>query len=403
MKRVMVALGSRSEMIKLAPVVQVLREKHQHQLRLRTVQTDQSDEQTWQSVSLFGLVPDQHLRIDPTALPDVLRFSREITKAIGQEIDKTRPELVVINGDSLLSVLSAQQAFLRRIPIVHIEAGVRSYESTYDNQVESHRRMLSAMANFHCVSNAHAANNLRSEGFPVYEIGITGNPIVDALAMINRAGALDGPATVFPRPPSLHHAKILVALGRHDGATNRFSNLELAFAIANLAHDHPGLEFSIAPTPTLALNGNVRSILGAVKNVQLLERLSYLEFVQEIKRTDLVLTDCGDIQDEAITLGKPILVMQDAADRPELIRTGGGKLVGTSQEEIIDGVREALANTDDYQKMRAAPNPFGDGRASQRIGQLIANWSRNRVLTPHSFEPFVFDQTRQGPIPKKYH
>lgn len=403
MKRVVVALGSRSEAIKLAPIIRVLRERHRHQLHTRAIQADNGDRQLWEALSLFGLTPDESLDINTNAENNILKFSRAVTNGMGEQLDQTKPDLMVVNGDSLLSVLAAQQAFLRRIPIVHIEGGVRSYESTYDNQYESHRRMLSAMANFHCVSNAHAANNLRSEGFPVYEIGITGNPVIDAIEQISAQGALAQKNNKTNSSPTLQSAEIFAAIGQPKNLGDAYSNFEFAFALANLAHDHPGLHFVIASCPGVRMDNNLRSILSSIQTVELKESMDYLEFIKVMDNADLVLSSSCDIQDEAITLGKPILIMQDAAERPELIRLGGGRLIGSSQEEITDGIRETLRQQEAYQDMRLAQNPFGDGKASQRIGQLIANWSRNRVLTPHSFEPFVFQKTPELRQIPSYH
>lgn len=403
MKRVVIALGSRSEAIKLAPIIRVLREQHRHQLQTRAIQADNGDQELWQALSLFGLTPDESLDIHANAENNIVKFSHDVTNGMAEQLDQTRPDLMVVNGDSLLSVLAAQQAFLRRIPIVHIEGGVRSYESSYDNQYESHRRMLSAMANFHCVSNAHAANNLRSEGFPVYEIGITGNPMIDAIEQISAQGALARGVNKNLPPPTLQKAKIFAAIGQPKNINDSYANFEFAFALANLAHDYPGLNFVVASCPGVKMDNNLRSILSSIKTVELKESPDYLEFIKAMDGADLVLSGSCDIQDEAITLGKPILIMQDATERPELIRLGGGRLIGSSQDEISEGIRETLHQRDVYQHMRRAQNPFGDGRASQRIGKLIANWSRNRVLTPHSFEPFVFQKTADQNRLPRYH
>jgi UDP-N-acetylglucosamine 2-epimerase (non-hydrolysing) len=403
MKRVMVILGTRSEMVKLAPVIIALQETSA-KVNLRWLNAGQHPQLVRQAGSVFGLVPDREFQLEGKS-SSLIDISQKIGEGVSKELDHWAPDLVIVQGDSLSAVLGSQQAFYRRIPIVHLASGARMAQSTAAETNGSFRRMLSAMANFHCVPTATAANGLRAEGFPISSIGITGNTAVDALQMVSQQpiNGVNGNGTCtngrelsaqHKNTPSLKGARILVAMRYQDILSAGIP--ETAFAIANLAHDYPGLNFIIPLSPDIQIQGILYSILNSVKNIKLQKPMNYLEFVREMEACDLIMTDSGDIQDEASALAKPVLIMRETTDRPELIQSGGGRLIGSTQDSIVNGLTAVLGSPGTYRKMAEASNPYGDGRASHRIARLISNWSRNNVLTPRAFEPFGADQKKRA-------
>ncbi len=385
MRDVLVALGTRSEMVKLAPVIRTLRDEYAKKINTRWIHTGQNPDVVWQTGALFGLTPDRQvkLKVESEQLKDL---SWEISNAMATELDGMAPDLLIVQGDSISSVLASQQAFIRRIPIVHIEGGLRSYEGHADAVRESNRRMLSALASFHCVTNSAAAYTLRAEGFPAYEIGVTGNTIVDALNIVQANGVLRHDKLCVHKHVSLSGAKVLVAINALTKWAGALTNI--GFAIANLAHDFPGLRFTVAVYPHTVAHNGINSVLSCLKNVELRDPMPYLEFIRLVQESDIVLADSSDIQDESISLGKLVLIMQEAPRSEMKAVIPDHRFIGVTSSSIYRGVQSVLGDAKTYQGLIGAPNPFGDGHASQRIGRLISNWARNSVLTPHAFDPF---------------
>ncbi len=403
MRKIFIPLASRSETIKIAPVIKLLKDEYAQQLTTRWIHIGPNPDLVWQTGALFGLTPNRQIPTDGNE-DDLHALSFQISKTVSDELDEQRPDLILVQGDSMQAVLSAQQGFIRRIPIVHIDAGRRANGTEIDYQKESNRRMLSALATFHCVANAETASNLRSEGFPSYEIGITGNPIVDAAQLVARTGLLEGPAQDRGTPVSLAHAKLLVVIQSPDTPRSRIS--EFAFAIASLAKDHSGVQFTIIADTHQRGTRELTSILGSHPQVRFVPPMHYLNFAKTVKAHDLVLTDSSDIQYEVVALGTPALLMRSATEDQTPLGAQAEQRIGCSQQSIVDGVTQILAMPERFQQLSQQPNPLGDGKASSRIGRLLANWSRNNILTPRAFEPFSTLSTtplRADGTPRRYH
>jgi UDP-N-acetylglucosamine 2-epimerase (non-hydrolysing) len=403
MRKILIPLASRSETVKLAPVIKLLRDEYAQQLATRWIHIGPNPDLVWQTGALFGLTPHRQIPTDENE-DDLHALSFQISKTISDELDEQRPDLLLVQGDSLQAVLSAQQGFIRRIPIVHIDAGRRANGSEIDYQKESNRRMLSALATFHCVANAETASNLRSEGFPSYEIGITGNPIVDAAQLVARTGLLPDLSQERGVPVSLTQKKLLVVIQSPDTPRSRIS--EFAFAIANLARDHKGILFTIIADADQRGARELTSILGNHPQVRFVPPMHYLHFAKAVKAHHLVLTDSSDIQYEVVALGTPALLMRPAGERQMTLCNHDDQQIGCSQRSIVDGVTDILSTNGRLEQLTQQPNPLGDGKASSRIGRLLANWSRNNILTPRAFEPFTTLNTvplRADGSPRRYH
>ena len=403
MKKILIPIASRSETVKAAPIIKHLKEEYAQQLATRWIHIGQNPDLVWQTGALFGLTPNRQITTDHTE-DDLHALSFEISQMVSDELDEQRPDLVLLQGDSLQAVLSAQQAFIRRIPIVHIDAGRRANGSEIDYQRESNRRMLSALTTFHCVANADTANNLRNEGFPAYEIGITGNPIVDAAQLVARAGLLEKPFAETMSADSLETARLLVVIQSPDTPRSRIS--EFAFAIAALAHKHPGLQFTIIAEHHQRGAKELTAVLGTLKQVRFVAPMQYLTFARAVKSHDMVLTDSSDIQYEVVALGTPALLMRPTTEGQPLLREQDGQRIGCTQKSITQGIEDILRTPAQFSERRQQPNPLGDGKASARIGRLLANWSRNNILTPRAFEPFSTATSmplRADGTPRRYH
>lgn len=385
MKKILIPIASRSETVKAAPIIKHLKEEYAQQLATRWIHIGQNPDLVWQTGALFGLTPNRQITTDHHD-EDLHALSFEISQMVSDELDEQRPDLVLLQGDSLQAVLSAQQAFIRRIPIVHIDAGRRANGIEIDYQRESNRRMLSALATFHCVANTDTANNLRSEGFPAYEIGITGNPIVDAAQLVARTGLLENLAAESMRATSLENARLLVVIQSPDTPRSRIS--EFAFAIAELAHNHPGLQFTVIADDHQRGARELTAVLGALEQVRFVAPMQYLSFARTVKSHDIVLTDSSDIQYEVVALGTPALLMRPTTEGQMPRKEQDGQRIGCTQKSITQGIEDLLITPAQFSERRQQPNPLGDGKASARIGRLLANWSRNNILTPRAFEPF---------------
>lgn len=385
MKQVLVAVGTRSEMVKLAPVIRTLRDEYPRLFSTRWVHTGLNPDQVWQTGSLFGLSPDHEFELRKS--PDnLVEHSWELTNAITRELDYSQPDLVIVQGESLSSMLASQQAFMRRIPVVYIANPLRNLLVSSDSRKASYRRLLSAVSAFQCVVDEYDATHLRAEGVPAIEIGVTGDTVVDALQMVMRHGVLSDKNPSADKEVSLDRARVLVAL---DGRAKWSGNMtELSMAIAELAHDYGGLDFTVVLYPDASIRGLVASILESVSNVSIRQPMPYQEFVRLMQQHDVVLTDARDLQDESLTLQKPTLMMNDGVPYPESSSTQGVRFVAWDQDSITTAVRELLVDQERYRESVPLENPFGDGHAAQRISRLLANWSRNETLTPRAFEPF---------------
>ncbi len=363
--KVAVIFGTRPEAIKMAPVVRALKARPGVQTEVWS--TGQHREMLAQVMDLFAIEADRDLKVmEPNQSLNGL-FARVLTRL--EDVFATeRPDRVLVHGDTSTAAAAATAAFHHKIPIGHVEAGLRSGRLDQPWPEELNRRVVDLVADHLYAPTASARDNLLAENLGRKHIVVTGNTVVDALLHVK--GRIDAEpeleASLAARFPQLDPSKKLVLVTGH-----RRENFGQGFQdICRALHDI-GEHEDVQVLYPVHLNPNVRkpvmSLLADRPNISLVEPVDYLSFVYLMGRASVILTDSGGVQEEAPSLGKPVLVMREVTERPEALEAGAVKLVGTDVERIVTSVREALDATDHKQ----IPNPYGDGRAAERIVQEI--------------------------------
>jgi UDP-N-acetylglucosamine 2-epimerase (non-hydrolysing) len=366
-QRVLAIFGTRPEAIKLFPVIDALRTEG---VTCRVCVTAQHREMLDQILALSGIVPDHDLNLmQPGQTLDGLTAA--LLTGIGRVLDAEKPTRVIVQGDTATAMVGALAAYYRKIPVSHVEAGLRSGDIHHPWPEEVNRRIVATMADQHFAPTSTAANALRREGIADATIYETGNTVIDAL-LATRARLTADPSIC---------AGIDAVIDRFNGkriiavTTHRRENFEamagMAGAITDIAkRDDVGIIFPVHPNP------NVRRAMAALADqpdIMLIDPLDYPDFVRLLDRCHLVLTDSGGVQEEAPTFGKPVLVMRETTERPEGVAAGTAKLVGTDPATIVAEVSNLLDNPAAYDAMSRAHSPFGDGHAASRIAKVIAN------------------------------
>lgn len=363
MKKVLVIFGTRPEAIKMCPLVIEL--KSRSQLETIVCVTGQHKQMLNQVLDVFGIVPDYDLAImkENQTLFDVTNSILENVRGI---LLGEKPDLVLVHGDTTTAFTSALASFYLQIPVGHVEAGLRTYDIYSPFPEEFNRQAISIISKFHFTPTVSSLNNLLKEGCDSKSIYVTGNTAIDALK--------------YTLTKSYHHEifdwlgndrLILITAHRRENLGQPLVNMFKA--IKRVIDEHADLK-AVYP---IHLNPNVRrvanEIFGNSSRIKIIEPLDVLGFHQFMARSYLILTDSGGIQEEAPSLGKPVLVMRDTTERPEGIEAGTLKLVGTSEEYIYQTFKELITNQEQYNKMAYSSNPYGDGYASQRIVDIIIN------------------------------
>ena len=372
MFKVMTVFGTRPEAIKLAPVIKEL-QHHSTTLKSVVVVTAQHRQMLDGVLNVFSIKPDYDMNImgENQGLSDI---TCKILKNIESIYDKERPDLVLIQGDTTTVFAASLAAYYRKIPVGHIEAGLRSRNKYQPFPEEINRRLTSVIAHLHFAPTDEAKTNLLHEGISEDLICVTGNTVIDAL--------LEVAAQDFTFDNDLLNnikgRMILITAHRRESFGKPF--IDICNAILTLAKQYPDVTF-VYP---VHLNPNVRNIvypmLGNLSNVILIEPLEYLPFVHLMKRACIILTDSGGIQEESPSLNKPVLILREITERPEAVKAGSAKLVGTRSQTIIRETTRLLEDTQEYERMTHIANPFGDGRASKRIVDFIKLEFNNKLL-----------------------
>ncbi len=370
--KITVVFGTRPEAIKLAPVVHRLASATW--CSLRVVVTGQHTEMLDQVLDLFGIVPDSDLAImqPGQSLYDVTTRS---LAGLEREFQLHRPDMIIVQGDTTTTFAASLAAFYGRIPIAHVEAGLRTFDKYAPYPEEVNRVLTSHLADWHYAPTERARENLCREGIPSSHILVTGNTAIDALHwIVAQLAALDSaqrrqllalPEDVVEFCERGDRRFILVTGHRRENFGEGFERI--CTALATLARTAPDVTIFYP----VHLNPNVREpvvhLLGAVPNVRLLEPLPYREFAYLMQHAAFIITDSGGIQEEAPSLGKPVLVLREVTERPEAIEAGTARLVGTDSERIVTTALQLLHDEKFYCSMAKAHNPYGDGRAAERI------------------------------------
>ncbi|MCU0353268.1 MAG: UDP-N-acetylglucosamine 2-epimerase (non-hydrolyzing) [Cytophagales bacterium] len=365
MTKILTVFGTRPEAIKMAVLVQKLNARPAFEHRLCV--TGQHRQLLDQVLELFNIRPDFDLNI-MQAGQDLSDITSRVLLGIREVFKTFRPDLVLVHGDTTTCFATTLAAFYAGIPVGHVEAGLRTGNLQAPFPEEANRVMVSRLATYHFAPTTRNVQNLLKEGTDGANIMQTGNTVIDALLQV--ATQINGlskrwQGSVLEKCISQHDKILLVTGHRRENFGQGF--VEICNALADLARRHPSLQI-VYP---VHLNPNVQKpvyeIIGGFANIHLIESLSYEDFIFVMKNAHLVLTDSGGVQEEAPGLGKPVLVMRDTTERPEAVEAGTVRLVGANASKITAGVTELLEDQEVYQRMAQAANPYGDGRATDRI------------------------------------
>jgi UDP-N-acetylglucosamine 2-epimerase (non-hydrolysing) len=355
------------------PVVHAL---HAHgEVDARVIVTAQHREMLDQVLAIAGITPDVDLDVmTPNQSLDAL-LARLVT-GLGELFDRDRPARVLVHGDTLTTMAATLAAYFRKIPVGHVEAGLRSGDIYQPWPEEVNRKVAGAVANLHFAPTEAAAAALLAENVPAERIHITGNTVIDAL-LATTARLHEEPALAAGLDPLAARfvAKRIIAVTSHRRENFGDGMEAIAAAIADIAaRNDVAVIFPVHPNPQV--RAAMEPVLGDLANVALIDPLDYPHFVRLLGMSDLVLTDSGGVQEEAPSLGKPVLVMRETTERPEGISAGTARLVGTDRARIVTEIFSLLDDKDAYEAMSRAHNPFGDGTAAQRIAEIVARAHR---------------------------
>lgn len=366
--RVLVTFGTRPEAIKMFPVVAALREAGI--IDVKVVVTAQHRELLDSVLALADLTPDLDLdlMLQDQSLDGLA--SRILTR-FGEALDALRPDRVLVHGDTLTTMMASLACYFRRIPVGHVEAGLRSGDIYSPWPEEVNRRVTAVIADLHFAPTATAAAALRAENVPETAIHITGNTVIDALLFAQKRLTADPHLAPTIAPLRERFAsKRIIAVTAHRRENFGQGMHQIAQGLQTLAaRDDVAIIYPLHPNPKV---GEVmRPALAGYENIALIDPLDYLDFVAMMAASDIVLTDSGGIQEEAPSLGKPVLVMRNTTERPEGVASGTALLVGADAGGIVEQATRLLDDPKAYQAMARAHNPYGDGTASKRIAELL--------------------------------
>ena len=374
MKKILSVFGTRPEAIKMAPVVNELR-KNQHQFDSRVCVTAQHRQMLDQVLSLFEITPDYDLDIMSSG-QSLTEITGSVLRGVESVLLDFAPDVVLVHGDTTTTMATSLGSFYQQIPIGHVEAGLRTGDKYSPWPEEMNRLLTGSIAEFHFAPTDQASQNLLAEGVSAKHIVVTGNTVVDALLTTSKR--LDEDASrveeLDERFAYLNSTKrlILVTGHRRENFGPGFEQICNALKVLSLSHADIEIIFPVHLNPSV--QEPVTRILGDVAGIHLVEPQDYLSFVYLMRRGSIILTDSGGVQEEAPSLGKPVLVMRDTTERPEAVRAGTVKLVGKDTDTIVTAVSELLSNASAYESMSKAHNPYGDGKAAERIVKSLADF-----------------------------
>ena len=368
---VMTIYGTRPEAIKVAPVIMAL--EADDRFDSLTVVTGQHREMLDQVNDVFGIVPDHDLDIMSHGQTLGQIFARVMSR-LDPILEARRPDAVIVQGDTSTSTAAALAAFYRQIPVVHLEAGLRSGDIMSPFPEEANRKITSQIASLHLAPTLRSLANLVAEGVRLENIVVTGNTVIDALYLaVERRTAFTDVA--LERVAASGRRIVLVTTHRRENWGDAMESV--GRALARIAQRFPDAEIVLPVHRNPVVRDAVLPHLAGLVNVTVTEPLGYGEFTHLLSLSTLVLTDSGGLQEEAPSLGKPVLVMRDNTERPEAVEAGTARLIGTAEERIVAEVNRLLTNDAAYAAMAQAINPYGDGRSAGRVLDATA-----RMLAP---------------------
>lgn len=379
--KILTIFGTRPEAVKLAPIIKKL-DVYPDRFTSVVCVTGQHRQMLDNMLDLFKIVPDYDLDImkPSQTLFDVTCRSLAKMKYV---LEKERPDLVLVQGDTTTTFAVSLAAFYLKIPVGHVEAGLRSFDKFHPFPEEVNRSLTSHIADLHFAPTMAAKENLLKEGIDQSKIRVTGNTVIDALLMVTKH--LESPETQMRWDEYFFHKwgisfdsrRIVLVTGhRRESFGKGFQNICAALKQIATTHKDIKLIYPVHLNPNV--QDPVRKILSDVDNIHLIDPLDYEPFVYLMSRSFIILTDSGGIQEEAPSLGKPVLVMRDVTERPEAVEAGTSKLVGTDVKKIVREAKRLLTDQEYYIKMSHTHNPYGDGKAGDRIIEFLEDFEVRR-------------------------
>ena len=382
--KILTVFGTRPEAVKLAPVIKEI-EKRPGDFTSVVCVTAQHRDMLDQVLDLFEIAPEYDLSImrKNQTLYDI---TARVLHGIRPVIEKEKPDMVLVQGDTTSTFAGSLAAYYAKVPVGHVEAGLRTYDKYRPFPEEINRRLTSQIADIHFASTKRAKENLLREGVIDKNIFVTGNTVIDALLMVVKKQSTPHVKEKWNSFLNAYNLKlndnekrlILVTGHRRENFGKGFENI--CNALKDIAASNP----DVVLVYPVHLNPNVQEpvkrILSGVKNICLMLPLSYEPFVYLMSKSYLILTDSGGVQEEAPSLGKPVLVMRETTERPEGVDAGTAKLVGTDRGRIVDNVSRLLRDEDAYALIASGVNPYGDGRAAVRILDALSRFNNEAII-----------------------
>ncbi|WP_350546426.1 non-hydrolyzing UDP-N-acetylglucosamine 2-epimerase [Pseudoalteromonas sp. 5-MNA-CIBAN-0065] len=369
--KVLTVFGTRPEAIKMAPLVHALAADERFESRCCV--TAQHREMLDQVLELFKITPDYDLNLMKAGqtLPEITsRILLELTPVLKE----FKPDVVLVHGDTATTFAASLAAYYEQIAVGHVEAGLRTGNIYSPWPEEGNRKLTGSLTKYHLAPTENSKANLLKENVAAESISVTGNTVIDALLLVKQQieSDTDLSNTLAAQFPMLDESKKLILVTGHRRESFGGGFERICEALAQTAKAHPDCQILYPVHLNPNVQEPVKRILKDVNNVHLIEPQQYLPFVYLMNRAHIILTDSGGIQEEAPSLGKPVLVMRDTTERPEAVDAGTVRLVGTDIAKIISALNELLTNDESYKTMSRAHNPYGDGKACQRICDILA-------------------------------
>ena len=363
--KVLTVFGTRPEAIKMAPLVKEL-EKYPETFESIVCVTAQHRQMLDQVLNLFNIKPDYDLDImKPNQ--DLWTITSDVLLLMKDVFEKAKPDIVLVHGDTTTSMAAALSAFYARIPVGHVEAGLRTFDKHYPFPEEINRVFADAVCTYHFAPTETSVENLVKSAIPKEHIYKTGNTVIDALLHTVENNKID--LSYIGLNPELK--TILLTSHRRENFGEPIRNI--CKAVLKLVEDNKDIQVVYPVHLNPNVQKPVKELLGNTERIHLIEPMEYAPFSSLMKEAHLIMTDSGGVQEEAPSLGKPVLVLRTTTERPEAVEYGTVKLVGTDTDVIVKEVQNLLDNESEYKKMSEAINPYGDGLASQRIVEILKN------------------------------
>lgn len=379
MKKILLVFGTRPEAIKMAPVYAAL--KNIHSIEVRACVTGQHRHMLDQVLGLFGIKPEFDLNLMKPG-QDLTDITSNVLLGLRDVFKHWLPDMVLVHGDTSTTLGTSLAAYYAKVQVGHVEAGLRTGDKYAPWPEEMNRRLTGVLSDLHFAPTEQSRQNLLAEGIGIENITVTGNTVIDALLQVVDQVKTDTilQARMAQKFNFLDSSKrmLLVTGHRRENFGQGFENICQALAMLAARGD-------VQVVYPVHLNPHVQEpvsrILGKCSDIYLLEPQDYLPFVYLMHRSSLIITDSGGVQEEAPSLGKPVLVMRDTTERPEAVAAGTVRLVGTNTKRIFDTAQQLLNDDVAYQRMARAHNPYGDGQAAQRIAQTLSTLPQSRLKT----------------------